>query len=189
MRVTASVACPRSRAVGDCGFLFPLRLRLVYYTTTDLQCRDVDCLPTSNSPSRTTSLLALDQACFTSTLPTSDNDNDMGKATLLSLPGELRNAIWREVVTSPTPLRVEPLCEPDKPRLHQPAAAFTCRLLRTEVLSIVGDGSNKSLTFPSNLDFSSTRKTPSSLAKSATTATPTSACTISTSASDAGAKC
>ncbi|CAK4031697.1 Hypothetical predicted protein [Lecanosticta acicola] len=60
----------------------------------------------------------------------------MSKATLFSLPGELRNAIWRELVTSAAPLDVEPLCEPDKPRLKQPAAAFTCKQLRDEVLSI-----------------------------------------------------
>lgn len=60
----------------------------------------------------------------------------MGKADLLSLPGELRNKIFREVVVSNVALSVEPLCLPDKRKLHQPAVSFTCKLLRDEVLSI-----------------------------------------------------
>jgi hypothetical protein len=55
---------------------------------------------------------------------------------LARLPGELRNAIWRDLVLSPNPIPVEPLCRPDHPKLHQPAISFTCAWIRDEVLSI-----------------------------------------------------
>lgn len=61
----------------------------------------------------------------------------MAKASLLSLPGELRNIILRDIVTSTTTLNVEPLCENwTEIKLHQPAIAFTCKTLRNEALSI-----------------------------------------------------
>ncbi|KAF7190637.1 hypothetical protein HII31_07796 [Pseudocercospora fuligena] len=58
------------------------------------------------------------------------------KPNIFSLPGELRNHIWRLVCLSDGPVNVEALCLPDKQKLHQPAASFTCKQFRDEVLSI-----------------------------------------------------
>ncbi|KAK4613235.1 hypothetical protein CLAFUW4_09672 [Fulvia fulva] len=58
-------------------------------------------------------------------------------ANLLTLPGELRNTIWRTVVQTDRLLDVEPLCAGSSTtKLHQPALPFTCKMLREEVLSI-----------------------------------------------------
>lgn len=62
---------------------------------------------------------------------------NMTPTTIYSLPGEVRNQIWRELVLSAEgTIQVEPLCEPDKQKLHQPTIAFTCKQFRDEALSI-----------------------------------------------------
>lgn len=58
------------------------------------------------------------------------------KPNIFSLPGELRNHIWRLVCLSDAPTNVEALCLSEKQLLHQPSASFTCKQFRDEVLSI-----------------------------------------------------
>ena len=56
--------------------------------------------------------------------------------TIFSLPGEIRNQIWRELVLSDTHLAVEHFCNSNVKRLHQPTIAFVCKQFRSEALSI-----------------------------------------------------
>lgn len=56
---------------------------------------------------------------------------------ILSLPGEIRNQIWRSLVLSPVPLSVGPFCQTNiSPRLQQPALAFVNKQVRSEALGI-----------------------------------------------------
>ncbi|PIA96049.1 hypothetical protein CB0940_10648 [Cercospora beticola] len=60
----------------------------------------------------------------------------MPATNIFSLPGELRNKIWRELVLSGGDLAVEALCRSEVQKLHQPAVAFVCKQIRNEALSI-----------------------------------------------------
>ncbi|KAF2211265.1 hypothetical protein CERZMDRAFT_90965 [Cercospora zeae-maydis SCOH1-5] len=60
----------------------------------------------------------------------------MPGTNILSLPGELRNKIWRKVVLVKEQLAVEPLYRPEVRKLLQPAVAFVSRQTRSEVLGI-----------------------------------------------------
>lgn len=64
---------------------------------------------------------------------------DNNKPTLLTLPGEIKNRIFREVITDKYVYMVEfdeRRLEPEKVRINLPALMRTCRTLRNEVGSV-----------------------------------------------------